>query len=505
MQKRYLRFALVGLVAIIATPVLGAPLARTVTMAQCTRQLQAIGRALAAYQRDHGELPPQLSDLYPRYLTDKKLLHCPADPSPGEPGLEGKVPPPIAPPADPKLPISYSYTMSTVIPHATFGTPTLGPSRGPWSWREQMLEHREWYGEWVPVVRCWHHVAVDRVYREPGVLNLALSGQVYRSTGSWNRYPAAVAEALSHMEKELADGPEAFHHRWSAKWDEITHWIALVFGGQHSTSPLRDRYRGVAEKLAVLDTPGAEGAGSSLSQALGTLYTAAGDRERAVAAYERALQANGDPRQIASSVNQIYLTSGHPEKAIAFLERVAPRAPLNAGVMGELAYACERAGQREKADGWRRKVEASAQPVGQPAPDFTLRDMEGQEVRLSDLRGKVVFLAFWASWCGPCRAEAPHLEALYRNYRDQGLVLLGLNREPEHAAEASFARKTFTYPLLLDAGVVFQQYGIDALPTTFVIDRDGKIAGRHVGFDPGGEKQFEEEIEKLLTSRTTSR
>jgi peroxiredoxin len=85
-------------------------------------------------------------------------------------------------------------------------------------------------------------------------------------------------------------------------------------------------------------------------------------------------------------------------------------------------------------------------------------------------------------------------------------VVLGLNQEPEHPAPASFARKSFiTYPLLLDAGPVFQQYGIDALPTTFVIDRDGKIAGRHVGFGPGGEKQFEEELRQLLIPRTTSR
>jgi peroxiredoxin len=504
-MQRYLDYALIGLVAILATPALGAPAAPRDAVAQCTRQLQAIGRALAAYQHDHGELPPHLSDLYPRYLTDKKLLHCPADASPGEPGLEGKVPAPIAPPADPRLPISYSYTMSTVIPHATFGTPTLESSRGPWNWRAQMLGQREWYGDWVPVVRCWHHVAVDRVYREPGVLNLALSGQVYRSTGAWNRYPAAVTEALSHLERELADGPEAFQHRWSAKWDEITHWIWLALGSQQPTPALRHRYHVLAEKLAVLDKPGSEGAGSVLSQALGTLYTAAGDREKAVAAYERALQADGDPRQIATSVSQIYLGAGQPDKAVAFLERVAALAPLNAGVIGELAYAYERAGQQERAAEWRRKVEASAQPVGQPAPDFTLRDADGQAVRLSDLRGKVVFLSFSASSCGPCRAEAPHLEALHRKYRDQGLVVLSLNREADHSAETSFARKTFTYPLLLDAGAVFHQYGIDALPTTFVIDRDGKIAGRHVGFGPGGETQFEEEVRKLLALRTTFR
>jgi tetratricopeptide (TPR) repeat protein len=241
-------------------------------------------------------------------------------------------------------------------------------------------------------------VAVDRVYREPRVLNLALSGQVYRSTGNWNRHPAAAAEALSRLEGELADGPEAFHRRWSRKWNEITHWISFAFAGQRPARSLRDRYRGVAAKLAALDRPGSQAAGSTLRQAVGTLYAAAGDREQAVASYERALQASGDPWQIAMAVNQIYTASGHPEKAIAFLLRVAAWAPLNTGVMAELAHAYERAGQREKAAEWRRKAEAGVQPVGQPAPDFTRNDAAGQTVRLADLRGKVVFLNFWAAW-----------------------------------------------------------------------------------------------------------
>jgi thiol-disulfide isomerase/thioredoxin len=92
----------------------------------------------------------------------------------------------------------------------------------------------------------------------------------------------------------------------------------------------------------------------------------------------------------------------------------------------------------------------------------------------------------------PCRAEAPHLEALSRKYRDQGLVVLGFNDERQPAAAIDFARKTLTYRLLTGAGQVFQQYRVRVIPCTVIIDRDGKILTRHTGFAPGQERVMED-------------
>jgi cytochrome c biogenesis protein CcmG, thiol:disulfide interchange protein DsbE len=170
-----------------------------------------------------------------------------------------------------------------------------------------------------------------------------------------------------------------------------------------------------------------------------------------------------------------------------------------------LAATYERAGRRDQAEAVRQEIDPTLKWIGHPAPDFTLRDAAGQTVRLSDLRGKVVLLGFSASWCPPCRAEAPRLEALYRKYRDQGLVVLSLNSEKNHEAAIDFARKSFTFPLLLDAGELYTRYGVHGVPCTFLIDRSGKVISRQSGYQPRTEQEIEKGIQQLLGTQTTSR
>ena len=92
--------------------------------------------------------------------------------------------------------------------------------------------------------------------------------------------------------------------------------------------------------------------------------------------------------------------------------------------------------------------------VGQAAPDFTLKDLNGNRVGLSDFKGKVVVLNFWATWCGPCREEIPHMDALYQKYKDQGLAVIGINAERNHEKVAEFAKAIVSYTILL---ACFQQ------------------------------------------------
>ncbi len=139
---------------------------------------------------------------------------------------------------------------------------------------------------------------------------------------------------------------------------------------------------------------------------------------------------------------------------------------------------------------------ASAEPDSQakktvPAPDFTLTDQFGKQHTLSDYRGKVVFLNFWASWCGPCKQEMPHIQAAYQDYglNENDVVILGVanpraddapyNQDVTEAELRDFlAQGGYTYPTVMDTtGALFTQYGISAFPTTFMIDRAGNVYG----------------------------
>lgn len=122
--------------------------------------------------------------------------------------------------------------------------------------------------------------------------------------------------------------------------------------------------------------------------------------------------------------------------------------------------------------------------VGRPAPVFALaRFDDGQEMRLADFRGRVLVVNFWASWCIPCREEAPALEAMWRQFGPRGVTVVGVNIQDRRPDAARFIAETRpTYPNLVDAtGATSIAYGIYGVPETFVIDREGRIRARHVG------------------------
>jgi len=122
--------------------------------------------------------------------------------------------------------------------------------------------------------------------------------------------------------------------------------------------------------------------------------------------------------------------------------------------------------------------------VGRSAPDFTLSLLDGGELRLADLRGKPVVINLWASWCYPaCWNEAPRLEAAWRRYKDQGVVLVGIvYQDTEGNARDFIQRHGKTYPNGMDPqSRIAIEYGLYGVPETFFIDRDGKIAYKHFG------------------------
>jgi len=119
-----------------------------------------------------------------------------------------------------------------------------------------------------------------------------------------------------------------------------------------------------------------------------------------------------------------------------------------------------------------------------PAPDFSLRDLNGQTLRLSDYRGKVVLLNFWATFCSPCRREMPALEALWHDYRGQGLIVLAVaaDRGDPDQVRRFIEAGGYSFPVVLDAdGTVRRAYEVVALPMTYIIGRDGRFHARALG------------------------
>jgi peroxiredoxin len=133
------------------------------------------------------------------------------------------------------------------------------------------------------------------------------------------------------------------------------------------------------------------------------------------------------------------------------------------------------------------------------APDFALKDANGKLVHLTDYKGKVVVLDFWATWCGPCVIEIPWFTEFERKYKDRGFEVLGVSMDDDgwKAINPFVAKRKMNYRVVLGDDKTGDQYGgLEALPTTFVIDRSGRIAAVHVGL--ASKKDFEDAIEKLL-------
>ncbi|MDH3532585.1 MAG: TlpA family protein disulfide reductase [Gammaproteobacteria bacterium] len=138
--------------------------------------------------------------------------------------------------------------------------------------------------------------------------------------------------------------------------------------------------------------------------------------------------------------------------------------------------------------------------TGQPAPDFALKSSSGENLRLSEYRGDVVMINFWATWCGPCRQEMPLLDELYSRYERVGFNLLGVNIDDDsRKAMNMVAELGVKFPVLFDARKeVSKLYAVDAMPVTVLVDREGTVRHVHQGYKPGYEEMYLDQIRSLL-------
>ena len=145
-------------------------------------------------------------------------------------------------------------------------------------------------------------------------------------------------------------------------------------------------------------------------------------------------------------------------------------------------------------------AQAKSVKVSGKAPNFTLKSLSGKNVKLSEYRGQVVMINFWASWCAPCRQEMPLLENIYKKYKRLGFTLLGVNVEQDSSAAKKWLKDvTTSFPILLDStNKVSKLYNVSAMPTTVLIDRSGNMRFLHKGYKPGYENDYKREVKKLI-------
>jgi peroxiredoxin len=147
---------------------------------------------------------------------------------------------------------------------------------------------------------------------------------------------------------------------------------------------------------------------------------------------------------------------------------------------------------------------ALAGEVKGSAPDFNLPARAGQAVSLSSLKGQVVLINFWASWCGPCRKEMPVLDQLYQRYKPLGFTLLGVNVEEDSAAAETWLKETpVSFPILFDRrNAVSKLYDVTAMPSTVLVDRQGHVRYLHFGYNAGTENEYQDQIRSLVKERS---
>ena len=143
---------------------------------------------------------------------------------------------------------------------------------------------------------------------------------------------------------------------------------------------------------------------------------------------------------------------------------------------------------------------ASSSLEGREAPDFVLKSSAGENLRLSEHRGDVVMINFWATWCGPCRQEMPLLDDLYNRYERVGFNLLGVNIDDDSRRAMQMIEELgVNFPVLFDERKeVSQLYDVQAMPVTVLVDREGKVRHVHHGYKPGYEEKYPTEIRALL-------
>jgi thiol-disulfide isomerase/thioredoxin/tetratricopeptide (TPR) repeat protein len=236
---------------------------------------------------------------------------------------------------------------------------------------------------------------------------------------------------------------------------------------------------------------------------LGWIYFKQGRHEEAIQALEKSLdKSTKDFLQLPFYANTLfnlgtaYMKTNKNEKALPLLIK-----SLMVSDKPEIHSALKQSYQKKfgSIEGLENFIKNERNKLAQPAPDFTLKNLQGKEVSLSSFKGKVVLLNLFSPTCGSCAAELPHLEALHKKYNKKGFSALivdiaNLSDETNKVAE----KNNYTMTILLNGNILQEKYTIPGTPMTYLIDKRGKAIYRHIGYRQGDEKKMEKEIIDLL-------
>jgi peroxiredoxin len=174
-----------------------------------------------------------------------------------------------------------------------------------------------------------------------------------------------------------------------------------------------------------------------------------------------------------------------------------------AAICGGIWYARHRALVNETKSAVQEQFDRS-ELISKPAPDFSLSDATGETIKLSDQKGKVVLLNFWATWCGPCKVEIPWFISFQQQYKDRNFTVLGVAFDDDGwtSVKPYLAEHKINYRVVVGNDALDKAYGgVESLPTTFLIGRDGRIASKHVGLI--SKPTYQDEIARLLQAPAT--
>lgn len=372
----------------------------------CEQQLVAIGEAVRAYQKEHDALPMWLSELHPRYLTDKTVLLCPADKRGGKAIFAYNV--------DPNLPVSYGYQFHP-------------------EYRDGKTEERRVYGDAIPMVRCRHHV-----YPDFECLNLSFDFQVSKSASVWQRDLVAIYGSLE----------------------------AAITASEGALQRITNDERFYMLRPELI-----------------RLYMKAGresDADSFIDRFKSGMNAHLlEPGQVFVLGDMLEAMNRH-EKVLEILMQLEAQQPQNPAVHRKLSQIHRKLGNFDLAAEYMNKAKPGSTLIGKLVPDFSAKDLEGNPISLKAYRGKVVLLDFWAVWCQPCIAEMPNLKKVYDTYKDVGFDIIGISLDNDETQLRDYLKANNISWRQVFSGQgwmspIARQYGIQAIPAPWLIDREGKL------------------------------